>query len=34
MTLHTFEAGHFVHTEKPKEFVQLVTDDIENDRSI
>ncbi|TIB74110.1 hypothetical protein E3Q23_02779 [Wallemia mellicola] len=34
MKLVTFQAGHFVHTEKPFEFVQLVTDDIESDRSI
>lgn len=33
MELHTLEAGHFVHTEKPADFVELVRRDVESDRT-
>ncbi|TIA87527.1 hypothetical protein E3P99_03121 [Wallemia hederae] len=33
MRLHTLPAGHFVHTEKPAEFIEILRQDIEDDRS-
>ncbi|TIB50312.1 hypothetical protein E3P80_00472 [Wallemia ichthyophaga] len=34
MQLHTLNAGHFVHTEKPADFVELVREAVENDRAL
>ncbi|TIB32860.1 hypothetical protein E3P86_03078 [Wallemia ichthyophaga] len=34
MQLHTLNAGHFVHTEKPADFVELVREAVENERAL